>query len=570
VVNIVQTSASSHAAEMAETTRGTCDDDATNVGCHAEIKGGDYRALHKISHVLRTLADSLEELENFEETMEGEVGPADVDLLQIADTMRETLGKLIRNVLEVPGMQRRLETDAQVSSIQNKKNEHDCATVDADSKGKRIADDLLEGEVICGHACGEHAKVMETVVQVSSIQNKKYQHVCATVDTDFLEGEVICGHVCGKHKEVMDPRLWSMLPESLLELILARLLPYTIDGVDRLSKAWKSAVCTNAVFQGLCAQASSNMFALISYNEGGQCFDYRMFDLNSNWWRWKLYELDDGRSPLTENYGSSIVVHDGGLVCYVPDPDYQDMELQPILVHNPLTNVWKELPWQSLLGHKIVMLQLLTDNDSKFYKLMIVVYLGGGVFEAECYDSNVGIWSRMHDGFISGEYIKTERLCTFDCAKGLITNISPREFYEFRSSCTLFRDRVFALRATRRQRLIGGLLDEYGQDAGYTESDYELLEFPVDNDRLDQAGKQIHECPMAGLPFGYDVHLFSCHNFVLVIGDNRAKHEQNHHQVMRLYDMSKKVWQALPTLLMCFNDTLQDSQICELRWDAVP
>ena len=97
---------------MAETTRGTCDDDTTNVGCHAETKGGDYRALHKISHVLRTLAHSLEELENFEEMMEGEVCPADVDLLQIADTMRETLGKIIRNVLDVRGMQHRLEIAA--------------------------------------------------------------------------------------------------------------------------------------------------------------------------------------------------------------------------------------------------------------------------------------------------------------------------------------------------------------------------------------------------------------------------------------------------------------------------
>ena len=133
--------------------------------------------------------------------------------------------------------------------------------MDAYLKGKRIADNILEGEVICGHVCGEHANGLEIVVQVSSIQDKKYQHVCATVDTDLLEGEVICGHVCGKHKEVMD-NIWSMMPDSMLELILAPLLPYTIDGVDRLSKAWLSAVCTNSVFQGLCAHASSNMFAL--------------------------------------------------------------------------------------------------------------------------------------------------------------------------------------------------------------------------------------------------------------------------------------------------------------------
>lgn len=78
---------------------------------------------------------------------------------------------------------------------------------------------------------------------------------------------------------------------------------------------------------------------------------------------------------------------------------------------------------------------VIDDDDSKFYKLMIVVYLGGDGFEAECYDSNIGIWSRMHDGFISGKYMNSERFCTFDCAKGLIINICPKELYEYSYRC---------------------------------------------------------------------------------------------------------------------------------------
>ena len=128
--------------------------------------------------------------------------------------------------------------------------------------------------------------------------------ICATVDAhskakkgvDALEGEVICGHVCGKHAEVMDPRLWSILPESLLELSFGRLLPHRIDEVHLFSKAWKSAVCTHTVFQGQCSQASTSMFAITDNNVGGACFDNRMFDFNWNWWRWKYFELDDGRS----------------------------------------------------------------------------------------------------------------------------------------------------------------------------------------------------------------------------------------------------------------------------------
>ena len=69
--------------------------------------------------------------------MEGEVGPTDVDLLQIANTMREKLRKLINYVLEVPGLQHRLESDAHVSSIQNQKYQHLCAIVDAHSKPKK-------------------------------------------------------------------------------------------------------------------------------------------------------------------------------------------------------------------------------------------------------------------------------------------------------------------------------------------------------------------------------------------------------------------------------------------------
>lgn len=146
---------------------------------------------------------------------------------------------------------------------------------------------------------------LEPDARVSSIQNKKYQHLRATVDADSKakkradsrEGELIYGHVCGKHAEVMDPRLWSTLPESLLELIFARLLPHRIDGVRLLSKAWKSAVCTDTVFQGLRAQASTS----INWNNvRSACFDYRMFDFIANWWRKKCFELDDGRSPLSK------------------------------------------------------------------------------------------------------------------------------------------------------------------------------------------------------------------------------------------------------------------------------
>ena len=37
------------------------------------------------------------------------------------------------------------------------------------------------------------------------------------------------------------------------------------------------------------------------------------------------------------------------------------------------------------------------------------------------------------------------------------------------------------------------------------------------------------------------MHLFSCKDSVLVIGDNQADLEQNHHQVMRLYECPKSV-----------------------------
>lgn len=92
---------------------------------------------------------------------------------------------------------------------------------------------------------------------------------------------------------------------------------------------------------------------------------------------------------------------------------------------------------------------------------------------------------------------------------------------------------VFAFKDGRAEGLVG-LLDEYGKGVGRTESNYELWDFPVDIGRLDQEGKHIHRCPMAGLPCGYDVHHFSCNNFVLVTGNNQVDPEQNHHQVLRL------------------------------------
>lgn len=157
------------------------------------------------------------------------------------------------------------------------------------------------------------------------------------------KGKIVCESTCCKHEAVMKPKLWTKLPKELVELVFSHLIARDNIALQLVSKEWKFAVSTNSYFQKLCQQVSNNKFAIMSWDDDKQNFIYHMFDYDSNKWRSSVCKKFT--SMIDVSYKNATIVHDGGLVCFVPE--HESFEL-PIVVYNPLTSVWKELPLQPL------------------------------------------------------------------------------------------------------------------------------------------------------------------------------------------------------------------------------
>lgn len=380
----------------------------------------------------------------------------------------------------------------------------------------------------------------------------------------------------------MEPELWRKLPKELVELVFSHLIARDITALQLVSKDWKSAVSTNFNFQKLCQQASNNnMFAIMDWNYSIENFTYHMFDYNSNIWRYSVCRKFT--SVIAKSYENSTIVHGGGLVCFMPDEHNakaQSSEL-PIVVYNPLTSVWRELPLQSLYGNEIVVAQLLTNHEdtTSSYKLMIVCALQE-TLEAECYDSSTGTWSKMHEGFVCGHFHEpqfVEDLCIFDCAQGTLTDMTSHRAQlcsEFDVFFTyLFQDCAYLMKQNQEPGQIVQLLDERGAvddrvvnlNCG---SKYELVEFQMAPARLELKRRKSYVFPPH--PFEDDIctlDFLVCGNFIFIIAASTM--EIRFHDLHWLYDMSKDVWRVLPRLpSIVFRN--RNKRICELRWDIIP
>ena len=379
----------------------------------------------------------------------------------------------------------------------------------------------------------------------------------------------------------MEPELWRKLPKEVVELVFSHLIARDINALQLVSKDWKSVVSTNFHFQKLCQQASNNnMFAIMSWNDSIENFTYYMFDYNSNIWRYSVCRKFT--SMIAKSYQNSNIVHSGGLVCFLPEHNAQAQKSElPIVVYNPLTSVSRDLPLHSLHGKEIVVAQLLTNHEdtTSSYKLMIVCFLQE-TFEAECYDSTTGTWSKMREGFICGHFFEpqfVEDLCIFDCAQGTITDMSshgPQLWPEFDVFFTyVFRDCAYLMKQNQEPGQMVQLLNERGAaddrvvnlNGG---SKYELVEFQMDPDRLELKRRKSYVFPPH--PFEDEIcnlDFLVCGNSIFIIA--AITMEMRYHELNWLYDMSRDVWRVLPRLpRIVFRN--RNKQICELRWDIVP
>ncbi|KAG0616657.1 hypothetical protein M758_5G132300 [Ceratodon purpureus] len=474
-------------------------------------------ALERISHVLRGLDNTLVELGEVESMLEQESMKArndrrgesvdGVDLLLVAGTLRRMVGAMMNDVKADPEVQKLLPV-----AIQKDLNEPTITITGAEA----CIPDSGSGDL----------------------------------NMTSAKSRVSCEH-CG-HGLVLDPLVWNKLPDHLLVLVLARLPLPDIFLVPRLSKAWLATSKTPS-FRKLCAasQYSSKLFGIVSLPslKGLWLIAYNVY-----YQKWHYRELVTDVFDRPVNLVNPGFAHDGGLVCFIND------EQDSILICNPLTDLWRNIP---LLDHGGIKrswtrLQLVRNVETGCYTVMVVYgTLHGGLFAADCYNSSTGLWSTVDHGCVyASQYAQV-----FDCEK--LESCTAEVNFE---SYTALQDHLFVMHEMPQP-----------DDSNH----YDIMELAIDGATATFTG--IHnfwECGLPMAPQSYKFKLFACSRFILLAANNSEIGYPYHHQFLRLVDMnSEDQWQDVPLLKngpygygpgMLKPGFDGVSFMCDLRWDAVP
>ncbi|KAH6829295.1 Galactose oxidase/kelch repeat superfamily protein, partial [Perilla frutescens var. hirtella] len=178
----------------------------------------------------------------------------------------------------------------------------------------------------------------------------------------------------------MEDNIWAMLPEDLLNEILARIPPFMIFRLRSVCKRWNSILQDNS-FLKFHSQVPSHGPCLLTYWRNPQTPQCSVFSLPlKQWFRIPFNFLPPWAFWLV---GSS-----GGLVCF----SGLDGLTFRTLVCNPLTQTWRTLP--SLHYNQQRQLIMVVDRKDRSFKVIATsdIY-GDKSLPTEVYNSKVDKWS---------------------------------------------------------------------------------------------------------------------------------------------------------------------------------
>lgn len=524
--------------------------------------------LNKVLHKLKYCSAELSEIESAVIDLEPAAYGNEMeaiqempDLLIIAGILLDTMNSLKAGLERIRDVQRVQVPVLRLTSLEEDNNMR--------SRPSPVLGSSNPADANKGSGSG---KVMEIgVVSASYTDNFSIETRVAKRTAAARNGPQVCRHICIHHPEMIDPGLWSNLSEDLVGLVFARLPVSRIVELKNSSSAW-SSLSDSSSFKESFAEANPNLFGLLGWDNNLETFWTRMFDAKSKEWHGVKLNF-----PLDHGYMDSWYACDGGLVCFVPESeDEEDAGPLPVYICNPLTNVWKALPYLPLSKKEPQLLQLVTDVNTNSYRVFLVYRKKQKEFVlgVDVYDSQTGSWGTSDSGLVfgSGDTLLGERLdpLVFDCATKSIYNLIYRPPLEdLEMDCvrhSILKDRLFVLHApvevsTRVHTSEMFVISEYE----YQSSTKELRKL---ND---------YEGTLRGLRIGsyvgrHDMELFTSAGFILSTWDNLDENGSVS-QLIRLYDMAADEWQNLPTLVgnpVTRNERLEGVFMCELRWDAVP
>lgn len=183
------------------------------------------------------------------------------------------------------------------------------------------------------------------------------------------------------HTDVqMEDSIWAMLPEDLLNEILARIPPFMIFRLRCVCKRWNSILQDNG-FLKFHSQVPSHGPCLFTFAKNSLALQCSVFSLPLKTW----YKI-----PFTflPNWVFWLVGSSGGLVCF---SGLHGMDFK-ILVCNPLTQSWRVLPRMHCNQQR--QLIMVVDRVNRSFKVIAASDMyGDKALPIEVYDSKRNAWS---------------------------------------------------------------------------------------------------------------------------------------------------------------------------------
>ncbi|KAG0614475.1 hypothetical protein M758_6G179900 [Ceratodon purpureus] len=399
----------------------------------------------------------------------------------------------------------------------------------------------------------------------------------------------------------LDPRLWGSLPGEVLEAVFARMPTPAICRLRVLSRAWKRAASTYSSFTRLCAELQPSLYALLwrvcSKTPPWETAPYaaRFYDASACKWM-HPFPLGDVWN-LDTDIDIIITASDGGLVCFVNSLPYRkkySTELRlPVLVCNPLTGEWRELPLHSEEFEHLLRVEMRVDRRTGDYEIILVAYTrhcyeeaGGPRCYGEVYSSRTNAWSGLdsrgvlfHDDFNHRSYV-----CDFTARKlrpfDIRTVVSEEDLnqpidYEAHWN-NLYVVKEFSSEFAKdwMRNRDGSLVEDNYPDAEllsrYTLSIYEDGTWGFGDGGSAQGGSRA--------PVVYNLirlknykamwHWIFSRSFLMIIC-----FLLNGQQLMMIYDMEKGKWHKFDRsegVTLSLHELHSFRLACELRWDARP
>lgn len=200
-----------------------------------------------------------------------------------------------------------------------------------------------------------------------------------------------CDRVCVHEKVDMDSALWCNTPQTILELVFARLPLHQIFQLRGLSKHWRASIMSPS-FQSAFGTTTSRRFAIIAGS-----VRKRLWSFGTTERKWYTLPFD-----FLPAHCDFPVAGDGGLLCCrrpaLPSRSNQVKAELQLYVCNPLTRAWRKLPLPSLV-QELDLVHMVFDKQTRHYTITVVndLQLKQHIYNVqaivEVYDSATNTWT---------------------------------------------------------------------------------------------------------------------------------------------------------------------------------